>query len=194
MFKLFKLVIKDKIFRLGAYLVRGRIVAQNGLFFFASLDNKVITSIPWYIKAEDIDREIVVYVRPVVNEIVTRMTRDDVAMGSLKPNEIEVISNLKLLMSIAETIKVKRAQYILKAFYCLVFSVAGALICMALDLYNLMIAGWWLALVFGIVFFSLGNALKTNRIYDKRGRYVDLTTGQTNLGDNYMIDLGKCRR
>lgn len=193
-----KLILQDKVFKLGVRKVNGVIHAEQGIIMFYNEAEHIFCPYPYPTTADDYEQETALYMRSSSNTVVRNPTQDDCLVGKLRANWIDVCTSKQMLEDQLESEKIQRVPTAMKFFGVAAIGVISLLVLVVLAALNIL--RMWLLFIPVVVFLIAGfsgatyfsKLLGKNVLYDKRGNWVDVASGDTNLGDGSNLIASGC--
>lgn len=184
-----KIILKDYRFKLGVKQYDGIIHAEQGIPMFYCPGEGVVARLTFPVCADDYEEPLTAYIRGDEDEIILELDTDDILLQDIRGDMLDVIENTEYLSDILNEERVRYAPTVLKWVGGTILTFIATLVLLFFKQY--IICGI-AALVTLIQFLFARSGIKTvttTRVYDRRGRWVDVATGETNLNGGYRLDL-----
>ena len=182
-----RIVLEDTYFKLGVSKVTGVIKAQDGIPFFYCEERNTVSSIPFAISPDYLGAVVSAYMRNNSNELLLKLGPDDVLTEDLREGEIDLCSELERVEAMYEEEKIRRLNDVGYPFIMFLLGVIALVV-------SLVFHAWYFAIAStAVVLVELRDVLRVSRVfskqlvYDAAGKYINLSTRETNLNGGYKI-------
>lgn len=183
-----KLTVEGKRFKVGTAQLKGIIHAEQGIPMFYCEREGVIARLPFFVSADMYEEPFTAFYHPGSDVIFTELSRDDILLEDVRPDMIDVIGEDTNLGQLLEKAKLEILPHAMTLCLCSVLSVIVSVVSILLFrkfLVSLLLGALTVGII-GATRSHLG-ALNSTVLYDKRGRWVDVATGKTNLNGGWDI-------
>lgn len=190
-----KIVLNDLDFCLAIKQVTGVIRAEQGVPVFHSEEDGIVAPIPCFISAEFYDTEVSAYMYVGTNQLLLEPQVDDVMVDDLTGEDVAVNESYDELQFLMEEQKIRLVPKALMFSAISAMGVVLALIIAALLFFKFVsFKPLFLLDLIPIVAGGLGvryygKILDQTTIYDRNGNWVNLTTGETSLGEGFRLPI-----
>lgn len=183
-----KLILKDMVFVTTVAEVTGLIHAEQGIPMFYNKERGILSPLPCFIRAEFYETEVNAFVRIGSKEVILEPGPHDRLEGHLRKYEYDVFLQYDQIMDNRERAKLSLVP---RALACS----AGSLIGFIVLLVGVLLLKLWPVTAVGFLAFVIGNlctrhyrkALDSEIVYDRKGNWINIVTGETSLNDGLFI-------
>lgn len=180
-----KLVLKDKVFCTGVEEVTGTFEAEHGMVIFYNQERGIVLPVPFYVPWQLYGTKATLMIRPSTGEYVEDLGKDDIPVSKMKDKHIDLCEGLRELEGVIEQMKIAVVPSALRwigfLILCVIVFIASFFVFGKGTIPNYALGV--LALLVFLRVRSLYKMLNSRRVFDSRGRWVDLDTGASNLND-----------
>lgn len=184
-----KIVLKDYRFKLGVKRYDGIIHAEQGIPMFYCAGEGVVARLTFPVCADDYEEPLTAYIRNGEDEVILSLDSDDILLEDLREDMLDVTENTEYLSDLLNEERVRFVPKVLQTIGSTILTLIAGIALMLFKQHMLGGVAFGVTLAQFIVVWRGIKVMSDTRIYDKRGRWVDVATGDTNLNGGYRLDL-----
>ncbi len=179
------ITLDDYRFKLGVKTYHGIIHAEQGMAMFYCEGEGVVARLPFFVSADLFEQPFTAYMHDGDDTIFTELDYDDILVEDIRSDMLDVSGNWKQLEELVESAKLALLPKAARVTLATIVVGISTIIVTFLKWY------WLSSILFlvtvGMIFWTRGyiKTLDSHVVYDRRGRWVDLETGRTNLNKHW---------
>lgn len=184
-----RITLPDYQFRLGVRAYDGIIHAEQGVPMFYCEDEGLVARLTFPVTADQYEEPATAYIRNGEDEVLSGLDTDDILEDDLRDDMLDITEQYAYL---SDYLNEQRVQYLPKGLKWISGAILTGIAAIAAIYFKKYIIA---AVAFGLTVLQIFLAWSTlrvivdTRIYDKRGRWFDTATGQSNLNGGYTVSI-----
>lgn len=184
-----RIVLSDYVFKLGVRRCDGIVHAEQGIPMFYSERDGIVARLSFPVTYMEYEEPITVYIRHGESDALRELDVDDILEEDIRDYMLDITEQHAYL---SDYLNEKRIQYLpmgLKWLGGALLTGFAVIILIILKLFKLSVVAGILTAIQLYWAWRILHVIIDTRIYDKNGRWFDVSTGHSNLNDDYTIEI-----
>lgn len=183
-----KLILPGKRFKIGTRQLTGIIHAEQGMAMFYCEREGVVARLPFCATVDMFEEPFTAFLHTGEDVIFTELSRDDILLEDVRPDMIDVVGSNTNWNRLLERAKMDVLPT------AMMMCITSVITFIAWLVTTVLFKKLWLSILLGLAFLSLFieardyfRVLSSTVLYDKRGHWVDVSSGKTSLNGGWDI-------
>ena len=182
-----RIVLEDYRFKLGVKQYQGIIHAEQGIPMFYVPGEGVVARLTFPVSAYQYEEPFTACIRNGEDEVILELDTDDILLADIREDILDVTENYAYLQDFLGEKRVEFIPGVLKWISGAILTGLAAVVAFFLKSYYIAGAALLVTVIQGLCARSILRVVTDTIVYDKRGRWVDTATWQTNLNGGYQL-------